>query len=428
MKRLRDDERGMVIVTAVMLLMIMVAIGLAVLSQVDTQTSQSRKERERESSFNLAEAALSAQTFVLGRRGTGTAAIPYPASCSTSASSDFYCPASAQLMKSYNGSNGSGQVDFDTATTWTTWVRDDANPTTGAPVLFWDDAYLNNANWARYDKGGAFVNGASVPNRHVWVRAEATVRGKTRALIAYVRIEDKAVNFPQYAVLAGSVRGQNNGNKTLVNSTGSPLGLGVRCAEPPLSASCIDLDPNKGPQLVPPNHFELNIPGNGNAVPPDNPAIDSDALQSLEDVARASGTYYASGCPANPNGDVVVIENATNCLWNNSAPAAPGMSKCCNSPTNPGLLVIKKGAVNISGNIEFYGIVYNANLDNSTGTKLIETSGTSAIYGAAIVDGRGGVWAGSSGNNIMYDPTAFANINAVGTAGVVQNTWREIVK
>jgi hypothetical protein len=43
------------------------------------------------------------------------------------------------------------------------------------------------------------------------------------------------------------------------------------------------------------------------------------------------------------------------------------------------------------------------------------------------VDGRGGVWAGSSGNNIVYDPTAFANINAVGTAGVVQNTWREIV-
>ena len=76
MKRLRDDERGMVIVTAVMLLLIMVAIGLAVLSQVDTQTTQSRKERERESSFNLAEAALSAQTFVLGRRGTGTASSP----------------------------------------------------------------------------------------------------------------------------------------------------------------------------------------------------------------------------------------------------------------------------------------------------------------------------------------------------------------
>jgi hypothetical protein len=426
MTRLRD-ERGTVIVTAVMMLMIMVSIGLAVLSQVDTQTTQSRKERERESSFNLAEAALSAQTFVLGRRGTGTSTIPYPTSCSTAASTHFFCPASAQLMRSYNGADGSGQVDFDTSTTWTTWVRDDANPTTGAPVLFWDDAYLANTNWARYDKAGAFDGtGAPIPNRHVWVRAEATVRGKTRALIAYVRIEDKAVNFPQYAVLAGSVRGQNNGNKTLVNSTGSPLGVGVRCDQPPPSANCIDLSPTKGPQLVPPDHFELNIPGGNATVPPENPAIDADALQSLEDVARANGTYY-TGCPANPNGDVVMIENAADCLWNNSAPAAPGQTKCCNSATNPGLLVIKNGAVNISGNIEFFGIVYNANLNNSTGTKLIETSGTSAIRGAAVVDGRGGVWAGSSGNNIIYDPTAFANINAVGTAGVVQNTWREIV-
>jgi len=420
------DERGMVIVTAVMLLLIMVSIGLAVLSQVDTQTAQSRQERERESSFNLAEAALSAQTFVLGRRGTGTLQIPYPTSCSTDASSDFYCPANAQLMQSYTGS---GQVDFDDATTWQTWVRDDATPTTGAPVLFWDDAYLSDGNWARYDRGGAFGPGGTIiPNRHVWVRAEATVRGKTRALIAYVRIEDKPVNFPQYAVLAGSVRGQNNGNKTLVNSTGSPLGLGVRCGQPPPSADCIDLSPTKGPQLVPPNHFELNIPGNNANVPPDNPAIDSDALQALEDAARAAGTYYATGCPSNPNGDIVVIENATGCLYNNSAPAAPGQSKCCNSAANPGLLVIKKGSVNFGGNIEFFGLVYNANLDNSTGTKLIETSGTSAIRGAALVDGRGGVWAGSSGNNIMFESTAFANINAVGTAGVVQNTWREIVR
>jgi hypothetical protein len=328
-------------------------------------------------------------------------------------------------MRSYTGS---GQVDFDTSTTWKTWVRDDANPATGAPVLFWDDTYLTNGSWARYDRGGAFGPGGTIiPNRHVWVRAEATVRGKTRALIAYVRIEDKAVNFPQYAVLAGSVRGQNNGNKTLVNSTGSPLGLGVRCGQAPPSANCIDLSPTKGPQLVPPNHYELNIPGNNANVPPDNPAIDSDALQSLEDVAKASGTYY-TGCPANPNGDIVVIENASSCLWNNSAPAAAGQSKCCNSAANPGLLVVKKGAVNFGGNIEFFGLVYNANLDNSTGTKLIETSGTSAIRGAALVDGRGGVWAGSSGNNIMFESTAFANINAVGTAGVVQNTWREIVR
>ena len=45
-----------------------------------------------------------------------------------------------------------------------------------------------------------------------------------------------------------------------------------------------------------------------------------------------------------------------------------------------------------------------------------------------LVDGAGGVYAGSSGDNIVYNAFAFENIRAVGTAGVVQNTWREIVR
>ena len=36
--------------------------------------------------------------------------------------------------------------------------------------------------------------------------------------------------------------------------------------------------------------------------------------------------------------------------------------------------------------------------------------------------------AGSSGKlNIDFDGNALQNVNAFGTAGVVQNTWREIV-
>jgi hypothetical protein len=419
MKRLKE-ESGAVMITAIIALSLMMAIGLAAMSQVDTQTSQSRVERERESAFNLAEAALSAQTFVLGRLGTGTQLNPHPAQCNTTTSAQYYCPSNTTLMNSYNIN---AQVDFDGTASWRTWVRDDATPT-GTPVKFWQDVNLNDATWARYDRAGG---PGGVPNKHVWVRAEATVRGRTRSLVAYVRIEDMPIAFPMYSVLAGSVAGQNNGNKTLITSTGSPLGLGVRCALPPQSATCIDLNPTKGPQLVPPGAYELNIPGGSNAVPPDNPAIDSDALQALQDVARANGTYYATGCPTNPNGRVVVVENGVGCAYNNSAPAAPGQSKCCNSQANPGVFILKKGTVNFGGNIEFWGIVYNANLDNSTGKKLIETSGTSAIRGSALVDGRGGVWAGSSGQNIVYEASAFAGIAAVGTAGVVQNTWREIV-
>ena len=43
------------------------------------------------------------------------------------------------------------------------------------------------------------------------------------------------------------------------------------------------------------------------------------------------------------------------------------------------------------------------------------------------MDGNGGVYAGSAGDNIVFYAQAFENISAVGTAGVVQNTWREIV-
>ena len=43
-----------------------------------------------------------------------------------------------------------------------------------------------------------------------------------------------------------------------------------------------------------------------------------------------------------------------------------------------------------------------------------------------MVDGNGGVLAGSSGTNIVFDPRAFDGARSFGTAGIVQNTWREI--
>jgi len=407
-KKLLIGERGNVMITSILLLSIMMALGLGAASRVDTQTSQSRTERERESSFNLAEASLSAQTFILGRRGTGTLEQPYPADCKSGASTQFFCPNEDQLMRSYEAES-SQQVDFGDGTAWITQVRDDADAA-GQPVRFWDDSYLSVANWPRYDKDD---------NRHVWVRAEATVRGETRAIVAWVRIEDRIVSFPQYAVLAGYLRGDNSGGhggRPLVNSTGS-LGVSVRCSLPPQS-TCIDLNPTKGPQLQPPAKFQLNYP---------NPsAIGSDELAALEEVAKANGTWYAT-CPANPNGKVVYVKNAGTCAYGNSAPAAPGSSVCCNSQTKPGMFVLERGTVNFGGNIEFWGVVYNANLDNLSSERMIETSGTSAIRGGAIVDGNGGVYAGSSGDNIVFYAAAFQDIRAAGTAGVVQNTWRELV-
>ena len=407
MRQKLAEERGNVLVTAIMLMAVMLSVGMAIASTVDTQTGQSRVERERESTFNLAEAALSAQTFILGRRGTGTATNPYPSTGCPDSGGSLFCPSTTNLMKSYTGD--ATQVDFGTDTTWRTDVLDDAD-VSGNPVRFWDDSYLTVANWPRYDKDN---------NRHVWVRSQAVVRGHKRAIVAWVKIEDRIVSFPRYAVLSGYLHGDNSGGhggRPLVNSTGS-LGIAVRCNQAPQS-NCVDLNPTKGPQLQPPGNFQLNYPN--------NTAIGGDDLFALEDMAKANGTWYAN-CPANPNGDVVYVKNAGTCKYTNSAPAAPGASICCNTQANPGLFVVERGTVEWSGNIEFWGVVYHANLDNSNGERLVETSGTSAIRGGVLVDGPGGVYAGSSGDNIVYNAFAFDDIKAVGTAGVVQNTWREIV-
>ena len=64
-----NEERGSVMVTAILLMAVMMTLGFAVMSSVDTQTRQSRAERERESTFNLAEASLSAPDLHPGTPG-----------------------------------------------------------------------------------------------------------------------------------------------------------------------------------------------------------------------------------------------------------------------------------------------------------------------------------------------------------------------
>ena len=67
MRRLRDDESGAALITALLCTMVMLALGLALLAIVDTQASESTDERTRDRGFNLAESVLTSEAFVLGR-------------------------------------------------------------------------------------------------------------------------------------------------------------------------------------------------------------------------------------------------------------------------------------------------------------------------------------------------------------------------
>lgn len=397
--RLRSED-GNVLVIAVMMMTLMLVLGSTALSTVDTQTDVAKKERQHESTFNLTEGVLHAQTYVLARLGTGSAGNAFPDFC-TDASTEALCPDDADLALSFDPAV---QNDYDSATTWSAQVRD--NPDGD----FYSQAAVDAA--PHYDAND---------DRQLWVKAEATVRGRTRTIVALIKVEFRSINFPRYALAGGWFETSNNGRKVIVDSSDS-LGVAVRCSDAPPSEGCLDYDPDKG-QLEPPGHYELDHPTTSTGVL-------ADELEDLEDFAQANGTYYTT-CPSDPNGLVVLVESGA-CAYNNSSPAAPGESKCCNSPSDPGVYIMKCGSVSFSGNIEYHGIVYVPNKTSPDSTTwcssdvVVETQGTSLITGGVIIDGPGGMLAGSSGMNIQFDPWAFDNVKVAGTAGVVQNTWREI--
>jgi len=155
------SEQGWALVTALLLMAMMMSAGLAVATYVDNEGNQSRIGRNRESAFNLAEGALNAQVFALaqGWPGAGVATVDQYTAC-TGASGGIKCPNNAQLLSMFPTS------DVKTGATWQTTVRD--NNVTGAPN-FYSDTLTANAPGYDYNNDGT-----------VWVRAQATAKGKLR--------------------------------------------------------------------------------------------------------------------------------------------------------------------------------------------------------------------------------------------------------
>src|SRR6202008_1617290 len=96
-----------------------------------------------------------------------------------------------------------------------------------------------------------------------------------------------------------------------------------------------------------------------------------------------------------------------------------------NQRPNPGLVVLVSGQLELNGTVKLYGLVYHTNPTNSSATDLGKVHGNSQLVGGVIVDGAGGVEAGSSGKlNIKFDPNSFNDVNAFGTAGGGRATRR----
>lgn len=401
MRKSLQSERGTAIVLAIVLMTMMIAVGLAAYSFVDTQQVETMRERQRESSFNLAEAALNSQSFVLSRRWAG-AASSYGAStptCSNSTGVAVQCPDPAQLTAAYNS------PDYATGSTWKTTVYDD---TSGK---FYDSAVIEAKS------GGVDLtpHWDANANQVVWVKAETTVRGRNRTLVALVQVQQQTEFLPKRVILAGQFELTPNGNgvyiKTNPDATSQhPVTLRCQLNNP----SCAEFTPDKkNPQLDPPGA----ITGQ-EFVGKD--ALEDDVKDRLRERAIADGKFYDGVCPTDDQltGKVVWVQGC--------ALGKYTKDNTWNSPTSPGILIWADGFLELGGKSDFYGIVYHLNNENSDDNELLRLRGGLTIHGGAFVDGPGGIDVGSNRVNITYDEAAFVGVSSYGSAAIVQNSWRDI--
>jgi type II secretory pathway pseudopilin PulG len=380
-------ERGWGLISSVLVVGILLSLSLPLLSLVDIQQGQTANERVSESSFNLAEAALDASVFVLGKDWPARASGAYPPTCTAASTSDLNCPSPDLLTRTYAGG------DY-TSAGWSVQVRDD----TGTEYYDPDPVHGVPAR-PRYDANG---------NGKVWVRADAHSQQADRTLVALVRRIDSVIPFPRNAVTAGWFAITTGGNKVVVDTKGKtaqPAPVAVRCTQPAPSPGCLDYRPDH--QQVSP---DTSKPGHAGTT-----AISPELLEMMRAKAKALDTYYAS-CPQSPEGEMVFVE-AGDCRYTGGGSA--------NSAASPGIFIVGRGTISFGGNMTYYGLAYAANLQQSTGIVVL-IQGAATIVGSIAADGGGGVQIGSSGQNLVYSDTIWPNLTAFSAAAPVQGSWREL--
>jgi hypothetical protein len=439
-RRLARNEDGWAMLTALALMILMMSTGIAIAAYMDTETTQTTKTRQRETSFNFAEAALTAQLFALSQSTTsasggwpGTAAQGY-AACNqailaTNTVQVAQCPSQDRLKALFP------TPDADPGVTWETRVIDNhgaANPATpDALSSFYSDALaaqLGAPGWAAGSLGWD-----SNKDGKVWVRAQATIKGRTRKIVALVRQEFQPEDIIQKAIAAGAIDITNNGNKSLIQG-GDVTNVAVRCSVSDTAedraAACLGQAYDSSAwkkvdeQIQP---FDVNTQQRY-AV---ERAMTEDAIDRLRETAKRVGTYVTDCATLGSNtpGGVVFAEGG-NCTIGGSNTSAE----------QPGMIVNLTGTFTVGpGSPVYHGVIYAANrlasdptrLDTS-GRTVVTLQGTPVIFGGVLIDGNGKMYVGSSGGasvatgNIVFDSKAFTAVQSIATAGIIQNTWREL--
>jgi hypothetical protein len=429
-------EEGWALVTAVAFMALLMVIGATSIGVADFSSVQTRQQRERESSLNLAEGVLFAQTFTLARQWPGANRPAYPASCSSAAATTGQCP-NRQTLAAANSSTPTTaafrDVDFLKNVTWTTRVRDNYGAlATSYSVASRDLALTGTAGTCAAPCTRDF-NG----DRSMWVQARAVVRGKARNLVALMKLEQLSEAVPQAGLITGALKVTNNGNKPVIDVTGSQVV--VRCV--------IDVQLNNhavctnftGNQITP-------VPTQG--TPPN--LMDLNQITRFRDRAIIDGTYYA-GCPPSLAGRVVFVENCQNPpnYGNTGAtactPPAGLAPVCINTIQQPGVLIVRCGALRTTSSWTYVGLVYfvngsdgscpgqvrgtsppTCNSNSLDANSVLDMQGGGGIWGGLAADGNACVLIGSNGMQLRFDVRAFSAVASYGSVGLVQNTWREL--
>ena len=433
-----NSQDGWVVVTAMVLMALMLSVGLASMAFIDGGTKRSKEQRERESSFSLAEGTLYAQGFALARNWPSRTSVGYPATCSSAtayadgSTQAKQCPTAATLTGTSAAAFKS--VDFGTsssgASSWVTAVRDNGGPLTTAYT----------AAQADLPQGACAAPCTRDFNNDntLWVQARALVRGEPRNVVALMKLETLAENVPQVAVTAGALAITNNGNNQKIDNTGSQVIL--RC----------DVNRDDCAGWRDPVQIRPTAPVNGNPAP----LLSNSQMQRFRETAQASGTYYA-GCPPEiKTAEIIFVEDCQNPPSYRGQDFTAGCSppsgldgSCVNSIAKPGLLIVHCGALRMTSNWTYVGVVYFANgSDNDPaypctprgttppscngnsldGNSVMDTQGGFGVWGALAADGNACVKLGSNGFQVSYDKNAFGSFKSFGTVGLVQNTWREL--
>ena len=406
-----NSSDGYAIASAMILMTIMMMLGLAAMALVDTETKSSGRERTHETRLNLTEGVIAAEIFHLSRTWPAEASQAFPETC-TAGTTDPKCPSPSQLKAQFSS------VDVRSPE-WQVTVRDDV-----LTSQYYDDPVVQAR--PRFDENR---------NGEMWVRAEATLKGKKRVVVARVRVEALPLSPPKAPFVAGKFNtGNNAGNKVIVETTPGVYGV-VRCDNgtdvTSHSGDCIDYGNG---QMSPTNMVKSDVNA-GAAIPPG-------LMDSLKQMAINNGTYYGNvgnSCP-DPSGAVVFIEQG-NCKYQGNM--------VVNGASKKGIFIIRNGTLELAGSVTWWGVIYAMNEQNCGGgtgatncldykgysDNVVTITGTPTVHGAIFVDGDGRLGIGNSGNagncanclpNLMYDPSVVADLVAYGTAGIIQNTWREI--